>query len=893
MMAVRAEVRSGSKSATLGGEDTLVGDGATSRSAKFEPGSKIGRYIVLDRIGTGGMGIVLAATDPELERRVAIKVLRDIGTGEHAARRKARLLREAQAMAAVSHPNVVTVLDVGEVAGRVFIAMELVEGQTLRQWAAAAPRSWREIVAIHRDAGRGLCAVHAAGLVHRDFKPDNVLVGSDARVRVTDFGVVGIGGEASTAEPSDVSGAGTSELTHAGAILGTPAYMAPEQAAASVATTRSDQFSFCVAVYEALYGVPPYPGATLAQRATAWSERRMKRGRSNGPRRIRRILMRGLDPDPQRRWPSMEALLAALAPRFRVRTGLAAVGLVGITAVAVLAPQRERGRACGAADREAFAEQWNDEVRDRLRSKAQGASLELWGPVESGLDAWVARWLAARTASCDAALDPTLVDASVSCLRGGRRAFETLARLLEEGDRDTLLHAAEAVDALREPELCLDPSHGTDGGAPPHVSSELAARAEEVAEEAMTLSRVGRYEEAAELADAALGWVAATGLCGHAARLEMALARAEAAQKHPEQALALFERAYHSASSCGDLTVASAAASEVARRLATELARPHDAETWLGHARAAAERTGRDEVLAVVLKAQADVAFSRGAVAEAHEFYEQAWTVAGPDAGRQMFLSAAIQIGLGNALRELSRFEEADAAVRRGLALFEEASGPSHPDVAVALNSLGNLQATRGDLDEAAASYLRARAIWDGAGITDHRVSLSLANVARIRSVQGRYADALAAFDEALADVVGTFGDHPLTAQIRMQRARTLARLGRHEEAVSEGARARETLAQTRGESIDGLSVLAEIEFARGRIEQARQLTDDALRQCGAAEKCRGMALLVRGQLDAAEGRTAEAVRTLREAERLLPPGMRDYVRPLPEPTRSQLRGPE
>jgi serine/threonine protein kinase len=231
-------------------------------------GDTIGRYVVLRRIGAGGMGVVFAAYDPQLDRRVALKLLRTgIGLGEGEAR--ARLVREAQAIAQLSHPHVVAVYDVGTaVGGDVYIAMEFVEGDTLTSWLRAWDRTWREVVAIFLDAGRGLAAAHAVGLLHRDFKPDNVLVGADGRVRVTDFGLARslmAAAEDGELQPTPELAALRVTLTATGAVMGTPRYMAPEQLAGKDVSAAADQFSFCVALYEAVYGVHPILGDTAAK----------------------------------------------------------------------------------------------------------------------------------------------------------------------------------------------------------------------------------------------------------------------------------------------------------------------------------------------------------------------------------------------------------------------------------------------------------------------------------------------------------------------------------------------------------------------------------------------------------------------------------------------------
>src|SRR5262245_38853464 len=227
-------------------------------------GDRVGRYLVLSSLGAGGMGVVFAAYDPQLDRKIALKLLRS-GLAGSSKDARTRLQREAQAIAQLSHPNVVSVYDVGTTTdGDLYIAMEFVEGDTLTTWLKKYPRTWREIIDVFLQAARGLFAAHSVGLLHRDFKPDNVLVGGDGRVRVTDFGLARsvITPEEAVRPGSSGPSALNAELTATGTVLGTPRYMAPEQLTGPDIDARADQFSFCVALYEALWGVHPLPGAT-------------------------------------------------------------------------------------------------------------------------------------------------------------------------------------------------------------------------------------------------------------------------------------------------------------------------------------------------------------------------------------------------------------------------------------------------------------------------------------------------------------------------------------------------------------------------------------------------------------------------------------------------------
>jgi serine/threonine protein kinase len=306
--------------------DTLPASGAGAAPV-LSQGARIDRYVVEDHVGQGGMGVVYAAYDPQLDRRVALKVVRSDRAQSLELRQ--RLVREAQVMARVSHPNVVTVYDAGIVDDQVFIAMELVDGSTLTEWLRAEPRSWRQVVEPFADAGRGLAAAHAIGIVHRDFKPDNVLVGKDGRVRVSDFGlaIAEASPEATANAGAPRAGGGAARLTGDGRLVGTPAYMAPEQRSGGVIDARTDQFSFCVALHEALFGVLPGGAGPPAAREP--------RARGRVPREVRRVIARGLSPSPAARFPSMDALLdrlgrCAAPPR---RPTAALFGALALTAL--------------------------------------------------------------------------------------------------------------------------------------------------------------------------------------------------------------------------------------------------------------------------------------------------------------------------------------------------------------------------------------------------------------------------------------------------------------------------------------------------------------------------------------------------------------------------------
>jgi len=319
--------------------ERIAEDSQVGKRPVLSIGDRVGRYLVLASLGAGGMGVVFAAYDPQLDRKVALKLLR-ANLGANAKEARTRLKREAQAIAQLSHPNVVGVYDVGTTNdGDVYIAMEFVEGDTLTTWLRRWPRTWREIIEVFQQAARGLMAAHSVGLLHRDFKPDNVLVGGDGRVRVTDFGLArSLFVDEAVRAPHQTPAAGSPlqvDLTATGTVLGTPRYMPPEQLTGPSIDARADQFSFCVALYEALYGTHPLPGATSVamlehdERALAPPEA------TKVPPSIGRAVMRGLEKERSKRFPTLAALMHELTPapqRSPVRfIALAAIGVLAVT----------------------------------------------------------------------------------------------------------------------------------------------------------------------------------------------------------------------------------------------------------------------------------------------------------------------------------------------------------------------------------------------------------------------------------------------------------------------------------------------------------------------------------------------------------------------------------
>lgn len=465
------------------GEITIAEGGATPRElhTPFRRGEVLGRYVVLDPLGVGGMGVVLAAYDSRLDRRVALKLLHPDDSSD--GQSHARLLREAQALAKLSHRSVVSVYDVGEVRGHVFMAMEIVEGPDLRRWLAAAPRTAAEIVAVFRDAGRGLQAAHDSGIVHRDFKPDNVLIGSDGRALVTDFGLALEQLSEVPVLPASSSHVPTSpRLTQTGVVMGTPAYMSIEQHLGNPTDQRSDQYSFAVSLFEALYGQRPFVGTTPAELCVAIKRASVPTPSTSVsvPRRVRRALLRGLAAKPAARFPSMRAFVRALTPPTRSRRTWMVGGLAGLTigagAVVVADPPE---RPCSSFETRVEAVYSEADKRRLLSSfTATGAryAQSSFDATTRTLDTFAAEWSNAAEDACLAAergeQSGRMLDLRMHCLGRGLRKLGATVEVLAVADARTVERASRLAVQLPDLAPCADTEIVSQGTFIPETEAQ-------------------------------------------------------------------------------------------------------------------------------------------------------------------------------------------------------------------------------------------------------------------------------------------------------------------------------------------------------------------------------------------------------------------------------------
>ncbi|HEX3764352.1 MAG TPA: protein kinase [Kofleriaceae bacterium] len=673
--------------------------GAGAPERRDPPLRRIGQFVLLERIGAGGMGEVLAAFDDKLERKVAIKLVATRGSDERA---RQRLLREAQALARLSHPNVVTVYEAGTLPdGGLFIAMELVKGETLRAWQRRPGRTWREIAAIYAEAGRGLAAAHQTGIIHRDFKPDNVLVGDDGRVRVADFGLALATDAAAPRDPPPPGAARASapRLTAAGRFAGTPGYMAPEQLAGAAVDARADQYSFCAALYEALVGQLPDP---LPDDARARGEPDPAH-----PRWLRELVARGLGRDPGDRFTTMDALLAELT-RGRGRTrrrALAALAVaLAIATGAAAMVSRDRGPPpCPLATAE-LAGVWDGPARQRSEAAILGTGApfapRVWASTAAALDHHAQRWLGAQRAACEATRvhhvqSAALLDRRMECLAARRRSLAAAAGVLQQQPAQAIAHPGALLASLGDLEPCADTAvlfERSAAGGEPAPAHAAGARQQ--------LANAGAHLAAGDVAGAAAAvaeaerLTAGAGAGALAAELAYAQGRLAVARGEAAAASAALRRAVAQAVSSHDdelpidawLTLATAPGSEQ---------RPAEVAAWLAEADAWLHRLGhagdsRRIVLggarAGLLRRSGDPAGAVAALSVAIGSAEALW---GKDDPRLIALLCDRAAARGELHQATAAVADAERAAQLGTAAW----GAEHPDTERARQLTASLRA--------------------------------------------------------------------------------------------------------------------------------------------------------------------------------------------------------
>ncbi len=789
--------------------------------AGLQRGATISRYVLLGLIGRGGMGEVWKAYDPDLDRNVAIKFMLP-GFGEHG---RVRMQREARALAKLNHPNVVVALDFGVLDDRIWVAMALIQGVTLSNWLGSAQRSPMEIVEVFLQAGRGLAAAHVEGVTHRDFKPANVMVGNDGIVRVMDFGLARTGSDQAIAAEIDRSadgtdpdadsladtaiqfgtGGSTSELTQAGTVLGTPPYLAPEQARGETADARSDQFSFCTSLYEALYGVRLFAGRALDRHYEVADRDPLPGSPPPGlPGEVRNVVLRGLRLDPSGRYPDMDSLLSdlrrALEPKRKPRIW-PALGIVSLlTGVGAIAWLSAGERETCESDSSTLAEAWNSSIAQELRAAAIGSNLSYaattWAKAERDLDDWARRWARAQQRACEATKiekkqSQAMLERRNACLDLQLIRVESIVaglRRLEDSPRELLDRASEL--SLPDLDRC-EAVHLLDAAI--LVASDEATAAEatairETLAAAEGLADVGEYQQALALAEQALARASELDFEPVTAEAQLLVGMAlDRLQADAERAQSLLREAAWSAQRSGHEVVIVRTAAALAK-VSSEHAKLDVAAIWSGFARAALERLGdAPDVEFEVRRSLGTVAAVAGEFEAAIVEYRRALELAEQRSGENSHDYIVSLHSIGDLQRELGRYEEASETLGRARQLASETLGAKHPMVAIVLGALATTEAARGQLDLARELHLAALAINEEVFGKEHtRVARDLHNLSIIHDEFGHYAEAMEALLRARAILSKELGaEHPDVGFVDVNLGVALQNLGRHDEALA------------------------------------------------------------------------------------------------------------
>jgi tetratricopeptide (TPR) repeat protein/predicted Ser/Thr protein kinase len=695
-------------------------------------GTTIERYVVLSTLGRGGMGTVYAAYDPQLERRIAIKILHAHLVSEET---RGRFMREAQALARLSHPNVVAVHDVGTYGDSVFIAMEYVAGETLTSWVKAAPRSCAEVLAVLAQAGRGLAAAHVAGVVHRDVKPDNVLIADDGRVVVSDFGLARheLASDRRSSEPlalpADSIAAriilSPDPVTLEGGVIGTVGYMSPEQACDETVDARSDQWSFCATLYYALYGKPPIAERTIDAYLVAVNEANVDPPTKKGvPPRVRRALKRGLARQPADRFESMGQLLHELGARraSRRQVVMAGVGLAGAAALVASAAASRSPRvpvACpdpGPAIREV----WNADRRDELRrvfdSTKAADAVATAERVAGVLDVYADRWATNDRQACEAtrvrhvASEETM-HVRLACLERRRTELASLMQVLSRADREVVGRAVEAAYGLPSPASC-DASDART--AVDDLPADLADRARVVEArralaDAESLIAAGKGREGLARAEEALAIARATHHRATEAEALMQIGDANEAAGLYEIATGPYARAIAAAEAASDDATVARAAARLAFISGDKLLRPDEAAQWLDLAYAALDRLGPSDVVRVkILQAHAPLLTAAGHPEEALPLFEELLPLASRVYDEESPRTSFALNNLGFTQQMLGRHAAALETHRKAVGILERTIGPDSPTLAIDMCNVGSSLLGLGRYDEARVALDRA-----------------------------------------------------------------------------------------------------------------------------------------------------------------------------------------
>ncbi len=811
------------------------------------PAVTIGRFEVVAPAGAGGMGVVFVAIDPELGRRVALKLVSQADSGSTPSS-QARLLGEAQTLARLSHPNIVAVHEVGTFEGRVYLAMEHIEGETLERWLDRSPRPRHpEILRAFVQAGRGLAAAHRAGVVHGDFKPSNAMIDRAGRVRVLDFGLAIA--ERAQDGSGDASGAAGRTVASRG---GTPRFMSLEQWRSQPATTLSDQYSFCVSLWVAMYGVHPFAGDGEDAMLAAMGTRTVRPSSTRGvPGWLRRALLRGLDPSPAQRWPSMDTLADVLehgparARRRRLSIALAGVATIGLVIAGLRALEHRRAIAACEQAGDELAAPWDDaraSVLDAIASSGVAYAAVTVEKLEPHLAAYAAQLREVGQTTCRAGevereLDPELYLRARACLADRHDALGVLLVELGGGDPDTVRTAVMGALGLPEVGSCASTERlASLPQPPPEARDEVRAVRAELAR-VRVLQGAGRSEDARVVIDRSGARAIASGWAPVIA--EHAIERAELLHDRGDERTAeiVAHEAYLEAARVGAWDVAARAAALQLATVGVGLGRYDEAMLWNQLAELAEVHAGQPEglltagrldELAVVHYVSADPAASKAVAEQALAIETRILGEGHPRMRRSL-------AQLGDAHLALADYEQARELYGRVLALDEEAFGGEHPTTAQALVRLGMVEFYTGNLERGRELATRGVAQLQRALEPGHAALVGAeANLGILEGALGEYTQARARFERLVPAMERIYGpEHAQVAVALSNLANTYFYVNSYDAAMvlMERALAIEEVAlgPRHPDVAKSLSTIASIYHQKGRSTEALRLRERAI----------------------------------------------------------------
>ncbi|MBS2016887.1 MAG: serine/threonine protein kinase [Deltaproteobacteria bacterium] len=764
----------------------------TSERATFEQlpvGTELGRYVILGARGAGGMGIVYAAYDPKLDRKVALKLVRRDADHREA---DARLLREAQAMAKLAHPNVVTVHDAAVIGDAICIEMEFVEGATLEEHTRG--KTWQEILDVYRQAGRALAAAHEKGLVHRDFKPTNALVDVTGRVRVLDFGLARAAeddGEAPELERESAVASteiATSSVslptlprTMTGLSAGTPAFMPPEQWRGKPVDGRADQYAFAASLFDALYETLPFPRASYAAMKSA-AARGSIAERPKGtqvPAWVDRVLVKALAFDPGDRYPSMGALLDALAgdlaaaKRRRIVAAIAAVTALALAIVGVKQLRAKEVRSCAADHR--LGGVWDEPkkaaVRAAITKSGSAGAAQAWAKTSALLDGYASAWVAMRTATCEDRRKDRSTDgatgAKLVCLDARLQELRVLTDVLAK-DSEVVHESVTAASKLPPLSECANASLRRRP-APPKDADRFA-KAEAIHSkilEADALRAAGRPKAARPIAAAAVEEARDPPIRAMEARGLFVLGRAEHEDGDYKGSAVTLEKAVWAAEAAGDDETVLEATTLLAFVTGYRLSDAPAGARWTSHALASLERYGGSDFYAAELdRVRSSNARQRKDLDESLRLAEAAVAGSVRARGPDDVHVGLAELNLANTYTSLARLDDAMAHYQRTRKIFEAALGPSHPTCASPIVNEAIIARRRGEPSRAVALYDEALAVYVAAhGPTHPDALLVMSNRALALAAMGRFEEARETFAKVLELRRKSLGNaHPMVA---------------------------------------------------------------------------------------------------------------------------------